>query len=144
MSTLDKWDFRFLRLAEHISEWSKDPSTKVGAVIADPSNRIVSVGFNGFAARVHDSPSRLEDRDQKLAMTIHGDLNAILFARQSLVGCTMYTWPFAPCSNCASVIVQVGIRRVVAPKLPSNHRWTASVELARLLFNEAGVQLDLT
>ena len=144
MTTLDKWDFRFLRLAEHVSEWSKDPSTKVGAVIADPNNRIVSVGFNGFPVRVHDKPARLEDRDQKLAMTIHGDLNAILFARQPLVGCTMYTWPFAPCSNCASVIVQVGIRRVVAPKLPSNHRWTASIELARSLFNEAGVQLDLT
>ncbi len=144
MNTLDKWDFRFLRLAEHIAEWSKDPSTKVGAVIVDVNNRIVSVGFNGFPTRVHDNPDRLKDREQKLAMTIHGDLNAILFARQSLVSCTMYTWPFAPCSNCASVIVQVGIRRVVAPRVPDNHRWATSINLAKLLFNEAGVQLDLT
>lgn len=144
MLTLDKWDFRFLRLAEHISEWSKDPSTKVGAVIVDVNNRIVSVGFNGFPVRVSDKPERLEDRDQKLAMTIHGDLNAILFARQPIFGCTMYTWPFAPCSNCASVIVQVGIRRVVAPRVDDSHPWANSINLTRLLFNEAGVQLDLT
>ena len=29
----DKWDKRFLHLAKHISEWSKDPSTKVGCIV---------------------------------------------------------------------------------------------------------------
>ena len=49
---LDKWDHRFLALAEHISHWSKDPSTKVGAVITHRSKRVVSMGFNGLPAGV--------------------------------------------------------------------------------------------
>jgi len=44
-----KWALRFLGLASYISKWSKDPSTKVGAVIAQ-GNRIVSLGYNGFPA----------------------------------------------------------------------------------------------
>ena len=44
-----KWDTRFLGLATHISAWSKDPSSQVGAVITD-GNRIISLGYNGFAA----------------------------------------------------------------------------------------------
>ena len=53
---LDKWDMRFLALAEHISEWSKDPSTQVGAVITHSrSKRVISLGFNGFPAGVEDT-----------------------------------------------------------------------------------------
>ena len=46
----DKWDMRFLDLATHISEWSKDPSTKVGCVVVGPTERLgqqVSMGSQG-------------------------------------------------------------------------------------------------
>ena len=43
-----KWDIRFLKLATHISDWSKDPSTKVGCVVVGPDREIRSTGFNGF------------------------------------------------------------------------------------------------
>ena len=33
---LDKWDQRFMDLANFVAAWSKDPSTQVGAVIANP------------------------------------------------------------------------------------------------------------
>ena len=42
-----KWDKRFLELSRHVSNWSKDPSTKVGAIITD-GIKIVSMGFNGL------------------------------------------------------------------------------------------------
>ncbi len=109
-----RWDKRFLDLAKFISGWSKDPSTKVGAVIVDPFERIVSVGFNGLPRHVQDYPDRLQDRAQKYEMVVHGDINAILFARRDLVGCTMYTHPCLPCSRCAAVIAQSGISRVVS------------------------------
>ena len=66
---LDKWDNRFYDLAAYIADWSKDPSTKVGAVIVDPKNkRIVSTGFNGFPFGVEDTAERLENRDVKYEM----------------------------------------------------------------------------
>ena len=50
-----KWDFRFLELAWVISQWSKDPSTKVGAVIADIfTHEILSTGYNGFPTATPD------------------------------------------------------------------------------------------
>jgi dCMP deaminase len=140
--TVDKWDARFLGLAEHIAGWSKDPSTGVGCVTVDQNNRVVSLGFNGLPRGVQDSEERLETRELKLQITIHAEINAILFAQQSLSGCTLYTWPLAPCAHCAAVIIQSGLARVVstAPDLDTAMRWKSSNQLARELFEEAGVE----
>jgi len=141
--TISKWDLRFLSLAEFISSWSKDPSTKVGAVIADRNNRIVSLGYNGLPVGIQDHDERYTDRERKLAMIVHGEMNAILFAQRSVHGCTLYTWPFAPCSNCASTIIQVGLSRVVAPQHEPLHRWSDSITLTQMMLSEAGIVLEL-
>lgn len=138
------WDLYFLRLAEHVSTASKDPSTRVGAVIAD-GKRLVSTGFNGFAQGCDDSPAVYADRDQKLSRVVHAEVNAILFAGRRLDGCTLYTVPFSPCDRCAGVVIQAGIKRVVAPACPPaiRERWAKSLESAERQFREAGVTLDL-
>ena len=141
---LRDWDTRFLDLAEHVSKWSKDPSTKVGAVIVDSQRRIVSTGYNGFPVGVMDSYDRLTDRDTKYEMIIHAEANAILFAHQRMNGMTLYTTPFQPCSRCASLIIQSGISRVISYEIEeSKNRWTDSFKLAKELFDEAGVELLL-
>ena len=141
---LRDWDTRFLDLAEHISKWSKDPSTKVGAVIVDSQRRIVSTGYNGFSVGVMDSYDRLTDRDTKYEMIIHAEANAILFAHQRMNDMTLYTTPFQPCSRCASLIIQSGISRVISYEIEeSKNRWVDSFKLAKELFDEAGVELLL-
>lgn len=136
-----KWDFRFLELAKFISEWSKDPSTKVGAVITDHENRVVSIGYNGFPKNIADD-NRLQNRETKYKMIVHGEMNAILFANKSLEFCTLYTYPFMPCPRCASMIIQTGIQRVVSyNNMPE--RWKEEFELSQYLFKEAGILLDL-
>ena len=62
---LSKWDERFIELARLVAAWSKDPSTKVGAVIVRPDRTVASVGFNGFARGVDDTEERLNDRALK-------------------------------------------------------------------------------
>lgn len=138
------WDRRFLDLAKMIAGWSKDSSTKVGAVITK-GKRIVSVGFNGFAAGVYDSPDRYADREFKLMGILHAEDNAILFAKQDLSGCTIYTWPAPPCARCAAKIIQVGITRVVSvePSLLMADRWRCNFEAAQTMFDEAGVYTDI-
>lgn len=42
------WDEYFLNIAKTVAERSKDPSTKVGAVIIDKHRRPVSFGYNGL------------------------------------------------------------------------------------------------
>ena len=108
---LSKWEERFMSMARLVATWSRDPSTKVGAVIVDRRKRIVSVGFNGFPAGVDDT---IVSREQKILRAIHAEANAILFAQRDLAGCTIFvTHP--PCAQCAALIVQCGITRVVSP-----------------------------
>ena len=69
---MDKWDYRFIKLAKEISFWSKDPSTKVGA-IAVTNRRIIATGYNGFPKDIDDSDKRLNDREIKLSYMIHAE-----------------------------------------------------------------------
>lgn len=138
---ISSWDERFLNLAKHISDWSKDPSTKCGAVITS-DKRIISLGFNGFPMGVKDRIDRLQTREIKYKMILHAEENAIIFSTQSLSGCTIYTWPFPPCANCASKIIQSGITRVVSPT-PSGDlldRWESSLTLSEEMYSEVGIE----
>lgn len=140
---IDKWDRRFLSLAETIAQWSKDPSTKVGAVITD-EKKVVSLGYNGFPAGVIDCESRLQDRELKLRMTVHAEANAILTSKVDLVGTTIYCSK-PPCASCCGLIIQAGIERVVytpSPDLNFNLRWEKEMVAAREMFDEAGVDIE--
>jgi dCMP deaminase len=136
----ERWALRYLDMAKLIASWSKDPSTKVGAVIVNPHNEIISLGYNGLPKGVKDSVSRLHDRETKLSMTVHAEQNALLFAHESVRDCTLYVYPFMPCSNCAGLIIQSGIKEVVTYSYETVN-WVKSFEVSKAMFNEAGVKL---
>src|SRR5687767_12913917 len=93
----EHWDRRYLELCKHIAQWSKDPSTQVGAVIVDPEyNNIVSMGFNGLPRSVEDTAERLTVRDTKLRMVVHAEMNAVIFAGKPVRGYRLYTYPWHP------------------------------------------------
>lgn len=140
---MSKWNQRFLDLADHISTWSKDPSTKVGCVIVNPRNLVVSTGFNGFPSGVEDLPERYANRELKLQMVLHAEENALSFYRGSVEGCSLYvTHP--TCSHCAGLIIQQGISKVVVPleawKTDMADRYKESNRIARIMYSEAGVE----
>ena len=93
----EKWDRRFLQLADQIATWSKDPSRGVGAVVVTPARQIVATGFNGLPRGFADLPERLQ-RPVKYDLIVHAELNAIIQCGRngtSAIGCTVYT-SFAP------------------------------------------------
>lgn len=127
-------------MALHVSKLSKDPSTRVGAVIFDNKRRIVSAGYNGFARGVLDTPARLQTRDTKLKLTLHAEKNAILFATAPLDGATLVvTHPC--CAQCAAQVVQAGIAHVMwrRPTTEFATRWAEDLALTHAQFAEAGV-----
>jgi len=111
---VDDWDEYFLYIAIAVSIKSKD-STRVGAVIATPSNVLLSTGFNGLARGVYDDGKILDDRDEKLKVICHAEQNAILNAARvgghALEGATIFVTKF-PCLTCCNSIVQAGIKRI--------------------------------
>lgn len=135
------WNYRFVGLAGHIAQWSKDPSTKCGAVIVRPDKTVASMGFNGLPQGIEDRYEILTDRDAKLERVIHAEMNALLFLRERAEGYTMYAWPSLPCNRCAAHIIQSGIKKVYFPDIPMLH-WTTAMGISRQLFAEAEVEME--
>ena len=100
----------FMDMAFLISKRSIDPSTKHGCVIVDDQNRVVSMGYNG---PVQGIPHDLIDwsRPKKYAWMLHAEENAVIFAKQSLEGCTAYvTGPSCPsCFVCLWSVLIISV-----------------------------------
>jgi len=137
----DKWDRRFLELSAHVASWSKDPSTKTGAVIVRPNKSVVGVGFNGFPQGADDRPELYADRTYKYDHVVHCEINAMLFANESVDGCCLYTWPFASCIRCAVQMIQAGIKRFVFPHPSADAltRWASSFDATKHVLEECHV-----
>ena len=136
------WDIRFLELADLVASWSKDPSTKAGAVIARPDKTIASVGFNGFPKQLKDTPEMYEDREVKYSRIVHAEINAQIHARGPVEGFTLYTTPFMPCDRCVVQMIQAGISRFVFPRASEEAlaRWGDSFKKTITYLEEARVE----
>ena len=143
---MDKWDVRFLELAREISKWSKDPSTKIGAVIVNDDHRILATGYNGFPKGIDDAQERLNNREEKYKLVIHAEKNAIYNATYSgiaLENSTLYVYGLPVCSECAKGVIQVGVKRVVMNALKNTpDKWAKSFLESSNMFFEAGVDID--
>lgn len=137
---------KFLNVAKAISELSKDPSTKVGAVLIGPDREGGPWGYNGAPRGCSaDEDERYETREERLAWVTHAEANALLAAARSgfrTSGCTMVV-THTPCMNCAKSIVQAGIHRVVFPSPDPEFakRWAEDMSRSRRLFHECGVDV---
>jgi dCMP deaminase len=142
---MEKWDERFCDLAQFVSEWSKDPNAKVGAVVFSKRGGDISIGYNGFPMGVEDSAERLEDQDVKLELIVHAEQNALIAAGSRASGGTIYVWGKPVCARCAGSIIQAGIRRVVALSpgiVDPGSKWKKTGEYAHQMFTEVGVAVD--
>lgn len=135
------WDEFFMDMAKLVASRSKDPSTKVGAVIVDPMLRVpVGMGYNGFPRGVNDTVERYCDRALKYEMVVHAEVNAILNAVRDVRGCTLYS-TFMPCPQCAAQLIQAGVANVYALVNEADDRWKAKADITRKMFSEAGVTM---
>ena len=142
-----KWDNHFIDMCRLHAKLSKDTSTKVGAVIVTPDRQVVSAGFNGFPRGIKDD-DRLFDREVKLKLVVHAEMNAILAAANlgiKVKGCALYLcasssgllWGGPPCSRCLVSLIQSGISEIVTVKnscVPD--RWKDDIEFSRSIIDE--------
>ncbi|WP_194192400.1 deoxycytidylate deaminase [Clostridium chrysemydis] len=137
------WDEYFMGLALLSAKRSKDPSTQVGACIVSPTNRVLSVGYNGFAFGCSDdefSWSRDgEFLETKYPYVVHAELNAILNNRGvSLENAKLYVALF-PCNECAKAIIQSGIKEVIY--LSDKYAESDEVKASKRMFLASNVKL---
>ncbi len=123
---MNKWDQRFMEMAYVISKWSScfRLGRCIGAVIVK-DKRVMTTGYNGAPAGIKTCLDRKECLRDKLGIpsgtraeicyAIHAEQNAIIQAAKlgiSVDGGTLYC-THQPCSVCAKMIINVGIKRIV-------------------------------
>lgn len=141
-SQRDSWDQVFLRLAKEVASWSKDPSTKVGAVAVGPKRNVLAQGYNGFPRGIFDYAERYNDKPTKYMYVVHAEMNVIYNATYngvSLDGASLYVYGLPPCSECAKGIIQVGIKEIITETQGIPKKWQDSWNFSKSMFDEAGV-----
>ena len=143
----EKWHRRFMEVAELVATWSKDKSTKVGAVVVGPDREIRSTGYNGVVRGVDDDIPERQERPTKYDFFEHAERNAVYNAcliGASLKGCVIYVTSM-PCPDCARAIIQSGNKMVVTRKVDVDANaptgtWRDKLIYSEQMFKEAGIE----
>ncbi len=128
-------DSRYLRMAQIWAENSYCRRRQVGAIIVK-DKMIISDGFNGTPVGFENVCE--DEENHTKAYVLHAEANAITKVAQSnnsSNGSTLYVTA-SPCIECAKLIIQAGIRRVVFGEI---YRLTDGVELLK----RAGIECVL-
>lgn len=138
---MTNWPKRWMRQALEVAGWSKHPHTKVGCVVVDGENHQVTGGFNGLPRGCDDA--RILDQSKTVSGTVHAEANAVASAaRQVMKGTTVYVSE-PPCAQCAALLIQAGVKRVVFRKnYTMSAKWVESCREGWDLLIEAGVEVE--
>lgn len=124
-SSRPSWDSVWMDVALTVARRSKCSRAQVGAAIVSADQRISSTGYNGPAAKLKVDGNCINwcprgqgltplDNTYDSCPSIHAEANALLYVDRSRVeGGTIYVTG-APCMQCAKLISNSGLRRVVA------------------------------
>lgn len=135
---------KFLPVARAVASLSKDPEHKVGALALNDDGIVLAVGYNGFPRGVHDDEVRYLNREVKLRLISHAEANVVAqaaYAGHSLRGATVVVYDKYPCSACAKLLIQSGVKRVVTYPSSPDSSWYQDSELSRLMFKESGLEV---
>lgn len=130
---------RYFSLALEVATWSKDPKRQVGAVCVSPDKRSIVVGYNGFPTGIEDSDHALNDRALKNRLMVHAEANCIVNGETSLHGWVMHVTK-APCTNCAKLMINARIKRVVCPSPGGS--WEEDQLFAISLLKKAHIEVE--
>lgn len=127
-------DKKYLRMARIWSENSYCTRLNVGALIVK-DKMIISDGYNGTPSGFENKCE--DDEGKTKAYVLHAEANAITkvaASNNNSTGATIYVTN-SPCMECAKLIIQAGIRRVV---YATQYRITEGIDLLR----QAGISVD--
>jgi|TARA_R100001079_G_C4319355_1_gene98301 dCMP deaminase len=107
-----RYDLAYMKLAVEWSNLSYAKRMKVGAIMVK-GQQIISDGFNGMPSGMDNCCE--DDQFKTKSEVLHAEANAILKCARhgkSCEGATLYI-TLSPCQDCAKLIYQAGVKRVV-------------------------------
>lgn len=142
------WDEYFMYIAKITALRSKDPHTKVGAVIVSKDNKVMSIGYNGAPRNFDDNKvpwnrdNTLPYTEQKYAYMCHAEMNAVVNyggSMKDFKDSTVYVTLF-PCNDCAKLLSQIGVSRIVY--LEDTHHGEPIYEASRIILAECKIPYE--
>lgn len=140
-------DSIFMSCARIMATRSKDPSTQVGACIVGTDNRMLTMGYNGTPKGWKDSEfpwgknyADIAKEFEKYGSVVHAEANAIANYKGmtgDLKDATIYVTLF-PCSNCAKLLVQFGVKKVIY--YSDMYKDTEDNRVAKRIFEYCGIE----
>lgn len=146
------WDDTWLSIAETIGARSRCSRARLGAVIVSENQRICATGYNGPAASWPESGECIEwcqrargeaplDNLYDACPAIHAEANALMYVdRSSVMNGTLYVTG-TPCMQCAKLVSNSGISRVVCIVRPEDSHRDPQAVLAYL--KRCGINVDV-
>lgn len=141
----DNKKIKYYNLAKHIGEnFSKDPNTKVGALLLYPDTlQIISTGYNGFPRGITENPERWE-RPHKYNYVVHAEMNMIYNSAKngSSINGSIAVITLFPCNNCALALIQSGISTILTSK-PNfdDQKWGTNFKISHDILTEANINI---
>lgn len=135
------WEEYFMGIAQLSALRSKDPSTQVGACIANAENKVVSIGYNGMPHGLNDDHmpwGHGEGLESKYLYVCHAEFNAILNSNISNLKDTKIYVTLFPCNECTKAIIQTGIKEVIY--LSDKYADTVGTKASKKMLDMAGIK----
>jgi dCMP deaminase len=145
----NSWISYFFVLCDAVSTKSKDPTTKVGAVVIGSQHQVLGTAFNGLPMGVYDNPTPDMDfnnrytKEKKYDYMSHAEANIIALAARHgvrLDGAKLFV-NLQPCCECTKLIIQAGIKEVYCRKDEGTGGWREKIPIAMDMCSEAGVKV---
>ena len=148
------WDEWFIKMMYLVAEKSKDPKTKIGALLVR-NKRLISVGYNGLPVGCDDTVEERNIRPEKYSWYEHGERTSVYATAKFGIdtdGTIMYT-NGTPCTDCARAVIQAGVVKVIVHKpyedlssmaarqKSDQSQWKGHNDKSQAMFREAGVEL---
>jgi dCMP deaminase len=148
---MPSWDEQFMHDVYWWARRSKDPRTKIGALLVDWDSKVpFAHSYNSFARKVEDLDPKRWERPEKYEWVVHAEENTVLnCGRRGYCskGAVMYTQG-VPCTRCADACIQGGIVEVVVHRQWQEYekkfawdKWIDSAKRTEQKFNEVGIKV---
>jgi len=127
----------YKKLVTEIAINSNDPNTKVGCLITDQDNKLLSTGYNSYPENCRDFTwEKNDDLDNKLLYVCHAEMNAIIKSKKDVTNGILYSTLF-PCNECAKIIIQSGLKKVYYINIKDNKIQTKA---SKRMLDEVGIE----
>lgn len=145
----EKFKSVYMKVSQDFANLSHARKLKVGAIIVK-DNRIISVGYNGMPTGWdNDCEDQVVEEGEFEAHVwyktkpevIHAEMNAIAkvaASTESAEGASMFC-THTPCTECAKMIVQAGIKEVFVGEVYESDNYRSGEDL----LEESGVTVEL-